>query len=407
VARASLLILAGAIVSGLGASTAWSEPRPDLEQIVGDPYEESTLRIGERNGAPLYARDLLSPTHHIDRIYKSMRGPKTSRKFLLGELGRDPQLLWITGFEAVITGPDGESQGSQEFMCHSNLDVDPERYHARFPTRVQIAGMRLFTLAQGQVEVSLPEGFGVPMMSNATLRMVNQSLNHNIDEPDIDLRQRVKIHYVKDSDLEKPIKPLIPRGIQGMVLVEGEGGHFGMAPDAVNPDLHGEGCGIAEHMGEEHEYSRDRFGRKFSGFWQVPPGRQENHSLVTSSLDLPYDTTVHYIAVHLHPFAESLELVDLTTGETVYKSRTRQAEGDRIGLAEVEHFTSEEGIPLYRSHEYELVSIYNNTSGEDQDSMAVMLLYLLAKDLYDFDLRGGTLGVRPGATPLAVRDEAP
>jgi hypothetical protein len=198
----------------------------------------------------------------------------------------------------------------------------------------------------------------------------------------------VKIHYVKDKELKEPIKPLIPRGIQGLVLVEGEGGHFGIAPDEVNPDQHGDGCGIGVHVGDENEYSRDRFGRKFSGFWRVPPGREENHSLVTSGLDLPYDTTVHYIAVHLHPYAESIELVDLTTGESVFKSKARQVADGRIGLYEVEHFTSEEGIALYRSHEYEVVSVYNNTSDQDADSMAVMMLYLLAKDLYDFDLRG-------------------
>lgn len=369
------------------AAPASGEPAASkLEVLAGDDYRENVVRIGERQGAPLYALDLVSPPHHIDAIYKSMMGPRTSRKFLLGEPGAAPELYWITGYEAVVTGPDGSSPGSQEFMCHSNLDIDPQRYHARFPSRLQIAGMRLFTLAQGQVEVTLPEGFGVPMMSNATLRMVNQSLNHNIENPDFDLRQRGKIHFVKDKELQEPIKPLIPRGIQGMVLVDGEDGHFGIAPEEVNPDLHGEGCGIGEHLGEEHEVSRDRYGRKFSGFWRVPPGRQVNHTLITSNLALPYDTTVHYIAVHLHPFAESLELVDLTTGETVFKSKTRQAEGGRIGLNEVEHFTSEEGIPLYRSHEYELVSVYNNTSDADQDSMAVMLLYLLAKDLYDFDL---------------------
>ena len=42
-----------------------------------------------------------------------------------------------------------------------------------------------------------------------------------------------------------------------------------------------------------------------------------DRTLVTELMSLPYDTTVHYIAVHLHPFAESLELIDLTTGKNV------------------------------------------------------------------------------------------
>jgi hypothetical protein len=81
------------------------------------------------------------------------------------------------------------------------------------------------------------------------------------------------------------------------------------------------------------------------------------------------------VAIHLHPFAESLELRDLTTKQSIYKAKTRQADHG-IGLAHVDFFSSESGIPLYKDHEYEVVSVYENTSNEPQDSMAVMNLYL-------------------------------
>ena len=51
----------------------------------------------------------------------------------------------------------------------------------------------------------------------------------------------------------------------------------------------------------------------------------------------------------------------------------------RIGLDHVEHFSSAKGIALYKDHQYELVSVYDNTTNEMQDSMAVMLLYMLDK----------------------------
>ena len=85
-------------------------------------------------------------------------------------------------------------------------------------------------------------------------------------------------------------------------------------------------------------------------------------------MNIPYDTTVHYIAVHLHPFAESLELVDLTTGEPVFKSEVDNFE-DKIGLRRVQYFSSEEGVPVYKDHEYELMSIYNNTTSVNQDEI--------------------------------------
>ena len=130
----------------------------------------------------------------------------------------------------------------------------------------------------------------------------------------------------------------------------------------------------------------DDFGRKFAAHWKVEPGIEENRTLVTQWMVIPFDTTVHYIAVHLHPFATSLELRDLTANSSIYKSHTT-APKDGIGLTRVESFSSEEGIPIFKDHEYELVSRYDNTSGVDQDSMAVMFLYLHATDLYDFYFR--------------------
>ena len=63
--------------------------------------------------------------------------------------------------------------------------------------------------------------------------------------------------------------------------------------------------------------------------------------------------------------------------------------GNFIGFIETEEFQSFHlfqvfqsgigalgGIPIFRAHEYELKSVYDNTSGEDQDSMAVMFLYV-------------------------------
>jgi hypothetical protein len=125
---------------------------------------------------------------------------------------------------------------------------------------------------------------------------------------------------------------------------------------------------------------------------------------VTELMDLPFDTTLHYVAVHLHPFAETLELIDLTAKKTVYKARTRQADKG-IGLAHVDSFSSEEGIPLYKGHEYEIVSVYNNTSGEDQDSMAVMNLYLFDKEFKKPDLSKAPKPASSSKPDPAARDD--
>ena len=78
-------------------------------------------------------------------------------------------------------------------------------------------------------------------------------------------------------------------------------------------------------------------------------------------------------------------LKDLTTGDVVYEAKTKQAERG-VGLAHVDFFSSEKGIPVFADHEYELISVYENTSGVAQDSMAVMNLYLADREFKKPDL---------------------
>ena len=83
-------------------------------------------------------------------------------------------------------------------------------------------------------------------------------------------------------------------------------------------------------------------------------------------------------AVLLHPFAVSLALVDRTNGRELFRSRAHN-HPDRLGLERVESFSSVKGIPIYKDHEYELVSTYNNRSANSSDAMAHMVLFLRDK----------------------------
>jgi hypothetical protein len=361
------------------------------------PHEATPAVRLPGDGVPRYRKDVYSDVYRMDRLYRSMRGPGSYQEFQLGEeMGfEEPELLWVTAYKAVMVTPDKQEGLSQEFMCHSNLNAGVG-FGERFPSQLQLSSNRLFTLAQGQQTIELPEGFGIPYMSDRPVKMSTQALNMNVADREVDVRTKISITFVRDRDLEAPLKALVPRAIQAHVLVDGKDGYFGVSEDEV-PEVEEsghEGCLIGEGVGGS--LTDDGEGRTFAGFWVVPPGRQVNHSRVTTMLALPYDTTVHYIATHLHPFAESLELRDITTDETVYKAVAKQAGEGKIGLDEVRYFSSVEGIPLKKSHEYELVSTYNNTSDKDQDSMASMFLYLHAKDLYDFDFRPRAKTARQG-----------
>lgn len=323
---------------------------------------------------------VLSRVYRVDQKYRSMMGPYEMVDVTLGSAedgtagvsdGGDPDdVLWITGYRAEMVSADGETPMPQEFMCHSNLDIDVASHQQALDADVTFSP-RLFTLSQGQLEIDFPPGFGIPIRRSETLQLTTQVLSLNHDAPDVDVRHRITLTYVEDAATGGQMRALQPIAAYGLALTEGETGHFGIAqPDE---EMHGPGC-LVEKPASDHEYE-DGMGRVFTGHWQVPPGRQENRTLVTRLMNVPYETEMHYVAVHLHPFAESLELRDLTDDRVLFRAEASQFEG-KVGLAEVEHFTDVEGISLHPDHEYELVSVYRNTSGETQDSMAVMYIYL-------------------------------
>ncbi|MCB0382141.1 MAG: hypothetical protein KDD05_02210, partial [Psychroserpens sp.] len=103
---------------------------------------------------------------------------------------------------------------------------------------------------------------------------------------------------------------------------------------------------------------------------------------ITHQLQLKDSTTMHQIATHLHPFAETLALRDKTEERTLFVSKAENYK-DKIGLKTVSYFSSKEGIMLYPDHDYELVLQTNNTSDVNQDMMASMFVFLYDKEMHD------------------------
>jgi hypothetical protein len=371
--KKSAYLLSGLVVFifiSLISLFAISKKRPDV-------FRESSP-LDTRYEAIERQTTTLSPLYEIDRIYTSMKGPYSQHMLVVDpELLRSkkPELVWITGYKAVMVGPDGETPVSQEFMCHSNLDIDIRKHAELFGWEKNNPSTRLFTLSQGQFDIAFPEGFGVPVLATEPLYLVTQVLNLNDKENKHKVRHKITIDYIRDSDLKVHMKPLMMIGAIGLKLLEGHDGYFDMA--SANEDEHGPGCSIGQNA--DFRTVDDKFNRKFTLHWVVKPGREVNRTLATKFMNLPYDTTIHYVAVHLHPFAESVELRDLTTGKTVFKSKTRLAK-HKIGIEEVEYFSSDKGIPLYKDHEYQVVSVYNNTTDQDQDAMVSIFIYVLDKE---------------------------
>ncbi|MBN4051636.1 hypothetical protein JYU16_02365 [bacterium AH-315-M05] len=336
---------------------------------------------------PAYSLEIMSSSLQIDTLYSSMQGPIDIKRFAFDE---NEELIWLTGYSVVIVDEKSKLPLSDELMCHNNLNISNK---ATMPWKVKTLGSetRLFTLSEGQTKVVLPRGFAIPLPANHPLEVASQVLNHNILNPDLTVQHGITINYIKESEVNSHIKPLYQQTLFVTKLIAGPEGQYGEHPkNSKHTHVHsgktfdsagGKSCNIGEHEIDPDSYNpfRDEYGRKFTGHWQINHGKEVLRTNVTSMLNLTFDTKVHYIGVHVHPFAESLELRDITTDTTIFKANVENF-SDKIGIKQIDHFSSAQGIPMYKNHEYELISIYRDTTNENHTAMATMFLSLHDKE---------------------------
>lgn len=360
--RLLAIVISGAALLLAIRATNVVQPRPTTGRATDAIPERTSLTLSE--------------VYEVDRIYPSMKGPSGVQEVRLLDVAtrESDELLWITGFRAEMVGEDGATPMPAQFMCHSNLDFDT-RYHNHLLGHTKPLDGRLFTLSQGQLALHFPAGFGIPVFASEPLALTTQVLNMNVPDARFRVRHKILLDFVRDRDLKQPLRALYEAGVYGLVSLSDHAAYY----DEVDPSApQKQSLCLPGRDASTHPES-DSFDQQFAGHWVIPPGREIRKTGVTRLLNLPFDTTVHYIAVHLHPFAESLELRDVTTGKSIFRSRARNRRG-AIGLDHVDSFSSSEGVPLFADHDYELTSVYNNTTDQDQDSMAVMYLYLFDRE---------------------------
>lgn len=330
-------------------------------------WQRSELQLD----AGSYVVQLTSPTFEIDALYPSMTGPAEVHYFSLVD-DRAPELIWLTGYSTVVTDEQNEQVLNEDYLCHNNLDYALADY-CKFwglEGREQRLNSRLATITQGQTNIQFPPGFGIAMMSNQSLSTATQVLN--VNEPNLrtKVKHRVGLNYEIHGE-KSDMKPLFQQSVN--ILVKVDTATNTMHDSAVVQDCQPALSTIAF-------LSTNVDGEMYTGHWVIPRGIDTLSYDVTNMLNLPFNTTLHYAGVHVHPYCEALELVDKTTGEVVFKSKIDN-ETDITKMTNIEAFSSEEGKMMFTDHEYELVCYTKNTTDREADMMAVMLLYLHDKEL--------------------------
>ncbi|NQY67481.1 MAG: hypothetical protein HRT72_07140 [Flavobacteriales bacterium] len=308
-----------------------------------------------------------TPVFQVDTIIKSMMGKTEKLKFQF-QYAAKPQLAWITGYKVEVRDKsDNEVDISGTYLCHNNLDYNPDALykHWNLPDMIDVLSGRIVTLGPGYNSIEFPNGFGMPIMTNQQIKIAAQPLNLNDKNIDKQLIQKSFLNYSlhnKDSKL-KPLfgaSAYINRPIKGNDFDEVK---YKDCRPAINANKlsHATNGNVTSH-------------------WVIEPGEEVTRMNVTDLLNLPFNTTVHYIASHLHPYADYMSLYDITDSILIFKAVATNYK-EKSGIKKLQHFSSETGIMMYRSHQYVLECKTNNTTTDNQDMMAVLYLYLYDKEL--------------------------
>jgi len=342
-------------------------------------YKQQPFAQNHASVAPnkVHEFQILSGSMQLDTIYRSMKGPFDIRTF---QIDADEQLVWLVGYEVELLNSETSEVLPAAYMCHNNLNLADK---SESPWKVKTGGTktRLFTLAQGATSVRFPDGFGIPLEPGQQLETVSQVLNHNIPEIDLEVQHRIKLYYIKESERVGKMTPLYQQTLFVTKQTGGPAGEYGTPPivnqgesNRVLADSAIAQCGI-RYDNEQFNPGLDQYGRRFTGHWNVEPGSEALATDVSRTLNLSVPSNVHYMAVHLHPFAEHMQLRDVTA-DTVLFQVTASNFKDRIGLHELDFYSSEQGLALFPDHQYVLESEYANPTQEVHTAMATLSLYL-------------------------------
>jgi len=310
---------------------------------------------------------LTSPAFLIDNIYKSMEGPKASTFYTLTP--EKDELNWMTGYTVKALDTKSNKQLSNDFICHFNIDYQDQEHHGKWNLlkRVNKQYPRLLSLSHGIESINFPKGFGYPFFSNEKFFITTQALNHNIIDSSFNIKHEINIAYTA----KKTLKALYPKTVYMMLPFKMD------IIDKPFNEIPENSCIPVET--KNHTY-QNKAGEALSGHWKIFKEEKRYTYDTTEQLAIQDTVTVHQIIPHLHPFAKKFTLRNKTNKTIIYTCDIIN-HNNKIGLTSTPGFSSEKGITMYPSHQYELELITESTLDEPQDMMASLFLFFYDKEM--------------------------
>jgi hypothetical protein len=234
-----------------------------------------------------------------------------------------PEPVWVVGYRTEIRDAE-DVVLRDDFHCHTQLKTyftDEWSKYSRDGAPFKGVFSDGYT-----TELRLPSGFGVYFEAGETIVMF-PAFNNRSDRR-LNAKMQIEIDYIADKDLSRPLEPL-----------------FATVVAVKQPHL-----------------------------YMVRPGIDER----TIDLRFQYPGRIHFMAVHIHPYGESIELYNKTDGKSVWKAAgKRDGDGPLISMPT---YDNKKGYAFDPEQEYMIRVRYNNSTDRIQDAMAGLFILFASAD---------------------------
>src|SRR5277367_1398781 len=391
------------------------------------PYAVTNLTIGDL----LAGREATLPEGAVKFTERSTGTPslksgdaaKDSLSHLPDTSHNDPKLLWLKGFKLDVLDENGKVMPNAEFLCHVNVDVRPDKRNVLFPDGARCNNSRLLTLTQGQAEVTFPNGFAFPVSASEVWRFMFQAANRTTDEHRR-IKQRLTIYFIPDADLVEPVTALGYFNPSVAVIVDKNKPEVAAQEKADCPLCNPTGRGVVPPNAISSSVTSDRFGRKTTVHWLVPPGQSTwSSTLYDSAVGGAQPRMVHAVWSHIHPCCSSFSFVEVngTKRTPLWTVRCKTDTTRGLQIENIDYISSVKGIVVPANSTYQTDITYDNPTGHPLDSMATMGAFFEDTDfarpkwIYEKDMgqfcgvsaktKRGSQATAPVGAPAPVQEE--